>query len=81
MDEKRQGTDRRITQRRKTWYVDDWRNAWKWLSVQIPAVMAAFAVIYEALPQVQDYIPHAWLPYIGAVGAVGLIFGRLKAQK
>ena len=77
----RQPTDRRQSKRRATWLVEDWRRCYKWLSVQIPVIMASAAVLYQALPEVQAYIPHAWLPWVGAAGAIGLIFGRLKAQK
>ena len=74
-------SDRRQGQRRTSWLVEDWRKAHRWLSVQLTAVMAAFAIMYETIPAIQEYVPHTWLPYIGGAGAIGILFGRLKAQK
>ena len=62
--------------------VSDWRRAWKWLSIQIPALNIAFLSTWALLPpKFQDAISAPW-----AIGiAVGLIaagmFGRLIDQK
>jgi hypothetical protein len=61
--------------------IENWKHAWKWLSVQIPAVNIAFLGTWSALPtKFQDAIP---LPYVIGT-AVSLIVigvvGRLIDQ-
>lgn len=61
--------------------VNDWRKAWKWLSVQSLAVLAVAPVVWSQLPpDVRNMLPEGWEPYVLAALAVGGIVGRLKAQ-
>jgi hypothetical protein len=43
--------------------IDDWRQAWRFLSVQINAVCAAAAVIWTGLPGDQQTSMLAWLGF------------------
>lgn len=61
--------------------VDDWRGALRWLSVQIPAINAAFLVTWANLPaKFQEALPVPWVIGI-AVGLLVLgVVGRLIKQ-
>lgn len=61
--------------------VPDWRSAWKWLSVQVPAINTAFLTTWALLPpKFQDALP---LPAVLAI-AISLLLtgmaGRLLDQ-
>ena len=61
--------------------VDDARKAWRWLSVQIPALNVAFLATWSVLPaKFQDALPAPWVIGI-AVGLIVLgVAGRLIDQ-
>lgn len=62
--------------------VDDWKTAWKWLSVQLPALNLAFLGAWAALPaKFQDAIPLPWVIGIAVALIVLGMFGRLVKQK
>ena len=81
MKEKRKRPDRRIGPRRKSVLVEDWKVAYKWLSVQLAAIVATLGTIYEAVPDVQKYLDPKIAHWLMVAGAVGVILGRIKAQK
>lgn len=55
-------------------------KAWKFLSVQVIALVGLFDVVHQMLPAVQQYIPTAWLGYINAAGAAVAIVARIIQQ-
>jgi hypothetical protein len=61
--------------------VPEVRKAWRWLSIQIPALNVAFLGTWSLLPQkFQDALPLPWVVGI-AVGLLVLgMFGRLVKQ-
>ncbi len=83
-DEKRAGEDRRTADRRLGWLVSDWRQAKKWLSVQIPAAMTIVGLAYQGLepflPMLKDSVNPKVMLWIFILGAVASIVGRIKAQ-
>ena len=81
MKEKRKRADRRIGPRRKSILVEDWRKAHRWLSVQLAAIVATLGTIYEAVPNVQKYLDPRVAHWLMVAGAIGVILGRIKAQK
>lgn len=57
--------------------VPDWKDAWRWLSVQLAALMAVLATAYDYLPVVRDYLPEGWVKW----AALLLIAGRVLNQQ
>lgn len=61
--------------------VDNWKSAWRWLSVHALAILAALPFVWPQIPpEVQAWIPDEWRPYIVAAIALGGIAGRLIPQ-
>lgn len=61
--------------------VEDWRKAYKWLSVQIPAINAAFLLTWTQLPQkFQEALPLPWVIGIAVSLLVLGMVGRLMHQ-
>lgn len=61
---------------------DDWKQAWRWYSVQAMAALAGLPLAYMALPaDWQAAVPQAWK--VGAVVVVLLagVVGRVIDQK
>ena len=62
--------------------VPDWRDAWRWFSVQCLANLAVLPMVWMNLPQdLKSYIPREWGFAIFILVAVGGIGGRLIDQK
>lgn len=61
--------------------VPDWRQAWRWFSVQALAAIIAFPIVWSTLPpEVREHVPDTWLPWIMLLIAIGGLLGRLKDQ-
>lgn len=61
--------------------VSDARRAWRWHSTQVLAALAVVPVVWVELPpDLKDYIPEEWRPWIMAAVAIGGIVGRLRDQ-
>lgn len=61
--------------------VEDWKQAWRWFSVQALAAVAVLPLVWPTLPpQVTSWMPEAWRPYIVVALAVSGIIGRLIDQ-
>lgn len=64
-------------------FVDDWKQAYKWLSVQIPVAGGALLGAFSALPdEMKAAIPH-WAVVSAAItfllgGAIGRIIDQTK---
>lgn len=54
----------------------EWRQAWKWLSVQLGCLIAIAPAIYENLVFAQEFIPR---PYFATVQAVLGVMVMLNA--
>lgn len=57
--------------------IENWRAAWRMLSVQMAALLAAVAVAYDYLPMLQQYLPADWMKW----GALIVIAARLIKQE
>lgn len=55
----------------------DWRNAWRWLSVQLAAATALLATAYDYLPAIRTYVPDGWIKW----AALLIIAGRILHQR
>jgi hypothetical protein len=61
--------------------VDDAKDCWRWLSVQIPALNLAFLATWAMLPaKFQDALPAHWVVAIAAGLLVLGVLGRLIKQ-
>lgn len=56
--------------------IDDWKDSWKFLSVQLAAALALLDTAYEYLPAVQTYLPEGWVKWL----ALAIIVGRIVKQ-
>lgn len=62
------------------WIVDEWRHAWKWLQVQLGALIAIAPEVYNAFDQVQDAIPMPVFRHAMAVMGVLVIVNSLRRK-
>lgn len=61
--------------------VDDWKECYRWFSVQLAAVLAALPIVWAGLSdELRAMVPETWHPYVVSAIAIGVIIGRLKAQ-
>lgn len=62
--------------------VEDWKEAHKWLSVQVLTILAATPFVWIALPEdIKAMLPPEWRPWVLSILAIGGLIGRLKDQK
>ena len=65
-------------------FVDNWREAWKWLSVQmalVVGIITTYATTYpEDFAAFVDMLPEWARPLVGLFIAVAAIYLRLKKQ-
>lgn len=68
----------------KDWWkrqlIEDWKQAHKWLSVQLAALVAAAQLVYPNVQSLQSYIPPTMFHYLMIGMTLLIIVGRLKAQ-
>lgn len=57
--------------------IEDWKQSWKFLSVQLAAALALLDVAYEYLPAVQSYLPEGWVKWM----ALAIIVARTIKQR
>lgn len=57
--------------------IEDWKQSWKFLSVQLAAALALLDVAYEYLPAVQTYLPEGWVKWV----ALTIIVARVIKQR
>lgn len=56
--------------------IENWRSAWRMLSVRVAALLALVAAAYDYLPALQTYLPEGWVKY----AALLVIAARLVKQ-
>lgn len=59
--------------------VSDWKQSWKYFSVQLTTIMIVLQVLEENLPAVQAYLPEGWVKYIGLAILVGRVIQQGNA--
>lgn len=61
--------------------VEDWRDAWRWFSVQALAALMALPLVWVSLPSdAKSFLPDSAEPWVLAVLAAGGLVGRLIDQ-
>ncbi len=58
------------------WLIDDAQRAWRYLTVQMAALLAAIAAAWDYVPTLQQYLDPAWLKWF----ALAMIFARVINQ-
>jgi hypothetical protein len=56
--------------------IPNWREAWKFMSVQLAAILALLSFAYDYLPAVQQYLPEGWVKWM----ALAIIVVRIVKQ-
>lgn len=60
--------------------VENWRSAWKFISVQIAVIAAAVQGAVLAFPAVKDYLSDTAVHAVGLLLLVSIVVGRLVQQ-
>lgn len=61
--------------------VQNWRQAWKWLSVQLAILAGGAQAAMLAFPTVKDWVSDSTAHTIGVVLIASIVAGRLIDQK
>lgn len=61
--------------------VPNWKDAWKWLSIQITAAGVALQAAILAFPDIKDWLGDTVTHCVGLLILVGIALGRLADQK
>lgn len=57
--------------------IPEWRDAWRFLSVQLAAAIALLATAYDYLPAIRDYLPEGSVKW----AALLIIAARVMNQR
>lgn len=57
--------------------IENWREAHKFLSVQLATLLVLISSAYDYLPAVQQYLPPGWVKWM----AVAILVARLVQQR
>lgn len=57
--------------------IPEWKDAWKFISVQLASLLVFLDVAYEYLPAVQAYFPEGWVKWV----ALAIVLGRIVKQR
>lgn len=61
--------------------IANWREAWRWFSVQAMAAIVALPLVWTALPaDVKGFLPDGWEPYLLMALALAGLVGRMVDQ-
>ena len=58
--------------------VDNWKNAWNWLSVQLAALLVILDVLAQNLPAVAVYLPEGWVKWLGIAIIVARVINQTR---
>lgn len=65
-------------------FVEDWTQAWKWLSVQASLLFACISTYVMTYPdefaKIVDHVPETYRPFVGILVAMFPLYLRLKKQ-
>lgn len=60
--------------------VDNWKSAWKWLSVQLAIIASAGQLILASMPSLREWVSDDVQHIVGAVLILCIVAGRLIDQ-
>ena len=61
--------------------VENWRMAWRWLSVQLAILAAAMQAAMLAFPTIKDWVSDSAAHTIGVAMITAIVLGRVIDQK
>jgi hypothetical protein len=62
--------------------IDNWRNAWRWISVWALVTLSSLPVVWASLPEdLKVAVPDGWAKWIMFLVAIGGLAGRFVDQK
>ena len=61
-------------------FVEDWKQAYKWLSVHVATIIVMFNTLQATIAQIQAFLSPQAVAVTNAVLAVALIWARLLRQ-
>ena len=61
--------------------VENWRMAWRWLSVQLAILAAAMQAAMLAFPTIKDWVSDGAAHAIGVAMITAIVLGRVIDQK
>lgn len=63
-------------------FVDEWRQAWKWLQVQLGVLIASASLLYGQIDFLQALIGPKWYGAINTILGLAMVYNavRKKAQ-
>lgn len=56
--------------------IENWKSAYKYLTVQLAAALMVLSQAYEYLPMLKDYVPQNYVSFI----SLAIIVARIVAQ-
>lgn len=59
---------------------DEWREAWKWLQVQLGIIVAAAALLYGQVEFLQDLIGPRWYGVINALLGLAVVYNAVRKK-
>lgn len=63
-----------------SWLIDDVRRAWRYLTVQLSALLVILAAMWEYLPQFQQYLDPKWVKYYALAILVARVINQTPKQ-
>jgi hypothetical protein len=60
-------------------FIPEWRQAWRFLSVQAAAALALLAAAYDYLPAVREYLPEGWMKWAALLVIAARILNQQSA--
>lgn len=62
--------------------IQNWREAWRWFSVQALFALSVLPVVWATLPdELKAEVPDGWAKWVMFAVAIGGLAGRLIDQK
>ena len=56
--------------------INEWHKAWRYLTVQLAALLAVLATAWDYVPALQQYLDPAWVKYF----ALAILVARIVNQ-
>lgn len=61
-------------------FAAEWKQAWKWLSVQLGVIVALLALLYGQVDFLQDVIGPKWYGVLNAILGLAVVYNALRKK-
>lgn len=61
--------------------IDDWKRAWKFLSLWLAGALIFIDSAMEYLPVIKQYLPDGWVKYVAAAIIVARLVNQTRRNK